>query len=429
MRWWKRSLGAGGLVLLLSGCFWPQPGAGPNRQAHNTFEQDIGVATVARLERAWAAPVDEGPVGDPVTSDQRVHAADTRSVYGFDPATGARRWEHQLAAPLEIEQPYVHDDQVLVGQWNPHANEATDPSASDRTLALDAATGALDREVTTGVVTGDRAGHILKWENSFVRLGMGGQFPFWAETLAVVDFESGASVCCIGWYGLGAPAAPVPAPLMTLGSEWIVQAGDGILDENTPPTTGNGVRGFSIDSPRSCLGAYHCPNWVAPIDGATATAPVLSDDESTAYVGTDAGTVYAVSTADGTVLWSAAVGSGVTDAPALADGWLYVPTSNNGLVVLAAGGCGAATCSPVWSADTGGSVAQQPAVANGVVFTASTSGTMRAFAAAGCGASTCPLLWSDFLGVGITGAPAVNGGRLFVGTSDGDLVAWSLADD
>ena len=59
-----------------------------------------------------------------------------------------------------------------------------------------------------------------------------------------------------------------------------------------------------------------------------------ADGEAAVYVGTDAGTVYAIDTASEDVLWSASVGSAVVDSPALADGSLFVPTSSGGLVVL-----------------------------------------------------------------------------------------------
>lgn len=76
------------------------------------------------------------------------------------------------------------------------------------------------------------------------------------------------------------------------------------------------------------------------LDGAIATSPVLSSDGATAYVGT----LYAVDTAGGAVLWTAAVGAAVTQPPALAGDTLLVPTASGSLVALAAGGCGAATC-------------------------------------------------------------------------------------
>jgi outer membrane protein assembly factor BamB len=110
----------------------------------------------------------------------------------------------------------------------------------------------------------------------------------------------------------------------------------------------------------------------------------------------------------------------------LADGSLFVPTGD-GLVVLAAGGCGSAECAPVWTADTG-DLRAQPAVAGGVVFAGAQDGAVTAHPVAGCGASTCAPVWSTTTGSAITGGPVVANGQLYVGTADGRLIAYHPAD-
>ena len=225
----------------------------------------------------------------------------------------------------------------------------------------------------------------------------------------------------------GSPAGP---SALHADPTSVLHSGQGILRDLPPgdPTAiGNGVRAYIIGDDALCEdGTYVCPNWATPTDGTTATAPVLSSDEATTFVGTNAGTVYAVETQTGAVRWSTPVGSPVTDAPALANGSLYVPTAGGDLVVLAAGGCGAPTCAPLWTAPTGSSITQQPAVAGGVVFTGSADGSLNGFDAAGCGGPICSPLWSASTGSEITGAPAVAHGGLFVGTADGRLVAYGL---
>jgi outer membrane protein assembly factor BamB len=404
---------------------WPVSGQGSSRQAHNALEHQIDVETVGSLQGIWQATVDDGPVGDPVTSGRGVHVNDTRNVYGFGFVTGARRWVHSVAAPLEMQQPWVSDTgDVMVSWWNPTATPETDPTTSDLSVALDAATGASKGDVGEGVLGGVRNERALVWSNEFVRVGGPfGAFRLWSVHLVVRDLSTSTTVCCTGWFGLfSSTQPPIALQRMTLGGDWIVHAGEGILDLNSSvPVAGNGIRGYSIASTQVCLGAYTCPSWATPIDGTTATAPVLSDDESIAYVGTDAGTVYAVDTATGAIQWSAPAGSAVTDSPALADGSLFVPTALGDLVVL-----GQATGAPLWSSATGSRITQQPAVAGGVVFTGSADGTVRAFNAAGCAASVCGQLWADSTGSEITGAPAVNQGQLYVGTADGRLIAYGL---
>ena len=102
----------------MSGCYWPLPGQGPNRHAHNAAESAIAPDNVASLEQAWAATLDGGPVSDPVTSNFGVLASGARSTYSLAPESGAVRWTHTVDAPLSVTQPVVRGDVVLAGRWN-----------------------------------------------------------------------------------------------------------------------------------------------------------------------------------------------------------------------------------------------------------------------------------------------------------------------
>jgi outer membrane protein assembly factor BamB len=212
-----------------------------------------------------------------------------------------------------------------------------------------------------------------------------------------------------------------------VGSNGIYHSGQGLLS-TTPsaaPPTGNAVRMFSLTRPSNCYTVseppfFPCPHWATPIDGATATSPVIGPGEETVYTGTDAGTVYALDAATGAIRWSAPAGAPVTASPALADGTLFVPTGDGDLVAFDAT-TGAVRC----SAPTGSPLTVQPAVAGGVVYTGSADGSLHAFPAAGCGAATCRPLWSASTGSRITGPPAVTGGQLYVGTQDGRLIAYA----
>jgi outer membrane protein assembly factor BamB len=418
-------------AVAVTGC-WPAPGAGPDRRSYNAAETGITADSVGALGLLWEAQLDDGPAGDPVTSVRGgVHVADTRAVYALAPATGARRWRRGVAAPLEVTPPYVRGDEVLTGQWDPTADAAT-RDAREATLRLDAATGAPVDLTDGSVPAAQRGSWVLTWRNSWFPTPQG--FTFWAMYLGVHDLDAGGPVCCPGAYGLIGPDAPRSVPPLTLASEWIVVAGDGLLSAGpnpVPPVGGNGVRGYSIAAPigpAECLGLYLCPTWATATDGTNATAPVLTDDQATAYTATDAGTVYAVRTADGTVLWSTPVGSAVTAPPALANGVLFVPTAADGLVAV-----DAATGAVLWSGSTGGgAVTEQPAVAgpagHAVVLAGTTGGSVQAFPADGCGAATCTAAWSYAAGDAVTGAPAVSNGRLYVGTEDGRVLAFGVSN-
>jgi outer membrane protein assembly factor BamB len=406
---------------LLAGCLWPVQGQGPNRQAHNDLETAITVDTVASLAPAWSAPVDEGPVGDPVTSAAGIHVNDTRAVYGFDPATGARRWRYGVAAPATMDQPLVNGDRLIANMRVPD-----DFLGHGAHVGLDPATGAALSGEDVERVLAVRGDRFVSFDDfGFPRL------LAWEEFLSVVDTTTGQEICCHGLFYLEGQAPTHPQ--LTLGSSLVLHGGPGLLTFQPPGglhTFGNGVRAYALDgSVAPCSSAElaaACATWTTRTDGTTTTAPVLSDDETTAYVGTDAGTVYAVDTATGAVRWTASVGSAVTDAPALAGGRLFVPTAAGDLLVVRAAGCQTATCAPLWRGTTGSAITQQPAVAGGVVFTGSADGSLRAFPAGGCGRPSCLALWAAFTGSAITGAPAVSAGHLYAGTADGRVVAYTL---
>ena len=69
------------------------------------------------------------------------------------------------------------------------------------------------------------------------------------------------------------------------------------------------------------------------------SAPVVSPDGSTVYVGSEDNNVYALNAADGSLLWKYATGSGVYSSPRLsADGaTLFVGSYDNNVYALRTG--------------------------------------------------------------------------------------------
>jgi outer membrane protein assembly factor BamB len=409
---------------LLSGC-WPVPGQNADRTSYNPSESHISVSTVGSLEEDWTAHVDIGAVGAPVLSVGRVHVTDGNALYAFDVSTGGRLWKTTIVDSdpwygFSMGATFVEGDQVA-------ANAVFHVlGGGGITSMVDAATGELDRTIGTGGLQSVRSP-----KGAGISITAGTDLPQWTS-LVDVDLATGATTS--SYLDFSALNAQV-----TVGRHAIYETGYGpvppygeVVIENPPASwqtfqqKGQAIRSFGAGA-RSCLPEgtlpdpnlllfYNCGTWATPLDGVP-TAPVIGPGEAVLYVGTSAGTLYAVDAATGAVQWSTPVGAGVSAPPALANGQLYVPTSDGHLVVLDTAG------TQVWSASTAGSPFQ-PAVAGGVVFTASTTGNLRAFDATGCGASTCDPLWSASTGSAITGAPAVSGGRLFIPTEDGRLISY-----
>jgi outer membrane protein assembly factor BamB len=416
-----RCLAAGIMAVGLAGC-WPAVGQGPDRQAYNGLENAITPATVDQLATKWTAHA-SSDVQDPIVSDVAVHFTDDTNLYAVNRTTGVPLWTKPAAGagnPVQTMGPAAADGRrLLVGHGYPNLG------GHWTTEWVDAATGQTQSTAGSGLVDGLRGSTALLSGYAF-----GSLTPVILQ-VTVDDLATPGP----GWTGdidVTSGAGGQGAPPLTLGTARVYQAGVGL---NSPPPGGtppraNGVRAYPVaTAPSPCPApgqAVLCPSWSTSINGTTAVSPVLASDEGTIYTGTDAGTVYALDAATGAVQWTAAVGAGVTQTPALANGNLYVPTADGDLVVLAAAGCGSSTCSPLWQGATGARIGTQPAVAGGVVFTGSDDGTLTAFDAAGCGSTTCPGIWDEDMGNRITGGPIVTAGRLYVGTADDFLYALGL---
>lgn len=412
------------LVAGLAGC-WPAPGQGPNRQSFNSLEDTISVANAATLTQAWSAVVggrhtpgvpEPAQAGHPVVSARGIlYVPTVSSLEAFDPASGAPRWRLDLVnepGPIDSQAVVLSDDRVIVGGGSHRLGISM--------FSFDALTGsAAPAPPLAGFADSVRE-------------------PWLASTISREGFQAFHYHTALRVMNLGDPTQAWEGWLdqnvdgfftthLTLATNRVLYAGQGLLSAAPGGSTfGNAVRSFPVaagvancgpsDEPR-----YACPQWITPVDGTHSSSPVLSDDQATAYVGTDAGTLYALDTATGAIRWSLPVGSPVAQSPALAYGTLFVPTASGALVAL-----DAATGSRQWSTAATSALSAQPAVAGGVVVTGAADGTVAAYDAAGCGATTCSSLWSATTGSRITGAPAISLGKVFVGTQDGHLIAYGL---
>ena len=405
-------------LTMLSAC-WTVPGADSDRSGHNPTEHTISPANVATMTKAWTFDAGEDvPTQSPVRSRGGIHVVASCRLVTLDPATGAERWHINLFGPdgrcgdfptevVTRTPPYLLGDYVVAGvddvyedhwgasfyyRWIGSTSVASvdeDGSPNDppriegvinstRTRVV-ASTTAEDRNVDPPVQP-VRTGHV------------------WAAPVGEALRVAG---------GLDSS---------TMGAHVLVKTGDG-----QPKVEAYGLPSYIS---RSCGpdGTSDCPIWTFTADGNLVGHAVLANAGDTAFVGTEAGNVYALDGETGAVEWTANIGSPVAATAALADGMLYVPTGDGSLVVL-----DAATGAVRWRASTGSAIDVQPTVAGGVVFTGSHDGGVHAYAASGCGASTCPALWSTSVGAAVSDQPMVDSGLLHVPTADGRLVTYRPA--
>lgn len=125
------------------------------------------------------------------------------------------------------------------------------------------------------------------------------------------------------------------------------------------------------------------------------------------------GVLYALSAANGAVLWSFAAGYSMTSTPAVANGVVYVGSWDHYLYAL-----NAKIGAKLWSYKTGNAVASSPAIANGVVYFGSDDGKVYAL-----NAKTGKRLWAYKTGSFVASSPAVAKGVVYIGSDDHNLYA------
>jgi len=402
---WRALLLPVAAAVALSGC-WLQPGFDPHHSGHNPGEQRLTVANVATLDEAWSVTVGPDPVLAPVVSRYGVHVTSRRILATYRLADGNRSWSVDVNEGLDPDAdalagpPVVWRDRLLVpvGFHHPHIIPPT--------VSYDAATGVAGDRVA------DYASNTLDGSTlvgrSNTRIG-----DFDEGVLHSTDLEDPSK----NWSILYLSNANGPA----LTDRWIVTSHPAGRVDAFPRSGPTPERCQTVDQWTICS-----PAWTRETATLT-TAPAISDDGLTVFVGDATGTLSAVDIENGAVRWTGSVGAGaqILAAPTVGDGTVFVTTSDGRVAAFDADGCGAATCAPRWStAATGSPVRVQSALAGGVVYAGSDDGAIRAFDASGCGATVCAPSWETSVGSAITGAPAVTRGRLVVGTADGRLIAF-----
>jgi PQQ-like domain len=420
-----RAVVSAALMLVLAGC-WPVPGENADRTAYNGFETRITSATVGDLDVAWVGGPGTpelgfaGEIRQIVVSPAGVHALfvgleDIAScpvgfLFTVEAASGAISWAKELidhnvcalSGSPSYGEPFVLGDTVFIGASLLWAQRLCCPPLYNfvsGTQAYDIHTGDAMPSGISGILDGHRRGIVTLTRSSLVN----GNSGLVASTVGLASLDGSSTP----------PVSVVGSARTTIGSELFYQLST------------SSIRAYSLttaDNTCGTSGTETCPVWsTTPDANATLVGhPVLANGGETVYVGTNAGTLFALDGTTGAVQWSATVGV-MAAPPALGNGVLYVPTSSAGLVAL-----DAASGSVLWTGVTASSIGVQAAVAGGVVYAGSADGVVRAFDAAGCAEDTCGSLWAAATGAAITSPPVVSNGQLYVGTADATIVAYRL---
>jgi hypothetical protein len=424
-------------VLFCAGCDWAMVGGGPSLAGFNP-ETDITPQNVGTLARAWTAHVGVGVgVGDPIAAGGRVFvtvqphpptqpdgvldafdAAGATNCSG-EPLVCTSLWSVTPApgTGAAVSPPAYAAADVFVGsKYSTPLTGGTSLFAargSDGTNVFHVSPGG----TAPGVVAGER---IAMPVTEIVRSG---PFHVSLDYIGVFDATTGARKMVVTTSGNGADTFSEPAVV------------DGVLYATEFQT----LYAFDATGNTDCSSTPP-EGWPGSHEPSQYCTPMWSADAGTVLTGLAVanGDVYVTST-NGTVstfaangcgastcapLWSASAGASDLSAPAVTGHSVFVGSADGHLYVLPASGCGLPTCVPTWSANPRGTVTT-PSVAGEVVFTASSNRHVQAFDATGCGHTKCAALWNVNVGAPVQTQLAISNGRVFATDTAGTLHAYA----
>jgi PQQ-like domain len=387
---------------------WPQLGGGPARTGYQPGETRIGPANVTRLALKRTYQTTGNGVSAPLIANGVLYV-DTNRLYAFD-ATGATGCSGAptTCAPLWTA-PAAYFDGMTVADGEVFVTDQEGVQAFD-------AAGTRNCSGTPKVCA-----------------------PLWTTATATNTSASGFTP---------GPGSPVVAN----GVLYVPGYGDGMV----PSQGGAYVAAFDAAGSAGCSGTpvVCVPMWTTagvPGSDANAGSPAVAD--GVLYIA-NGDTLYAFDATgsagcSGTKktcapLWTAAMSSPGHSVVAIADGLVYVGTSDSGLYAFDAAGtknCSTGTtpktCAPLWIAPTAGNIGGALAVANGIVDTIA-GGTLYAFDAAApricpgtAAAKTCSRapLWTSAAGPDVPTGPAltVANGLVYVTSANGGVEAYDAA--
>ncbi len=156
--------------------------------------------------------------------------------------------------------------------------------------------------------------------------------------------------------------------------------------------------------------------WQAPTGNSIGSVPTVAN--GVVYVSSSDGKMYAFDANTGRVLWTTPTGSYyLGSAPTVANGKVYIGSFDHMLYAF-----DARTGATLWSAPTGGRIGSSPTLVNGVIYIGSDDGKLYAF-----NASKGANFWIVPTGGAIRSSPAVFNGVVYVGSDDHVLYAIKAA--
>lgn len=417
----RRSFGACLAVLavglLASGCDWSQFGYNSGGSRFNNTESGISTANVSNLVQRFSAVTGAAiHFSSPAIANGVAYiGSEDDKLYAFNASSGTLLWTASTTNVVD-SSPAVSNGIVYVSDANGilYAFDAagnTNCSGTPKTCSplWTFSPGGGSPAVSDGVVYVTGGG-----------------------VLSAINATSGATLWDVATNGsLGDPVV----------ANGVVYVGFSGLISTLPPISTSNVRAYDATS-----GALLWTS--ASTTGIEVSPPAPAVAAGVVYVGHSYfdGPLSAFDAAGNTncsgtpktctPLWTSGTDT-VATPPAIANGVVYESSEGNLLAFDAAGNTNCSgtpkTCSPLWYGNYAGNTpfGDAPAVANGVVFVGTENDDLYAFDAAGimnCSGTSCNPLWTATTGGSLadSSSPAIANGMVYEGSSDGNLYAYGL---
>ena len=152
--------------------------------------------------------------------------------------------------------------------------------------------------------------------------------------------------------------------------------------------------------------------WRYATGGSVASSPAVAD--GIVFVGSSDNKVYALDELTGAQIWNYATGGAVKSSPAVVDGTVFVGANDGNVYAL-----NEVTGEKIWSCQTGNSVGfSSPTVIDGFVFVGSSDGNVYALKE-----STGDKIWNKSILTDGISSPAIADNMVFIGSGAGKIYA------
>jgi outer membrane protein assembly factor BamB len=444
------------VLLMASGCDWPQFLSGPEHTSFNSSESTISTTNVSTLVQRFTAPTGASLVGsEPVVAGGVAYVVSGNGLlYAFSaggttsctgtPTVCAPLWTANVGGESSEESPAVVGGVVYV-------------ASSDGTFYAFDAAGKTNCAGTPTVCTPLWTANLNLDLNTAPVVANG--MVYLSTSTGTVALDAAGQVDCSGTPKMCSPLWEASSRgYITVANGIVYVVGNSLIDAYDAAGNTDCTASGSASSPKTCspLREYQ-PNLplgqtVFAIDYAVVSGSTLYVDaaapftplgppenfeafDATGVENCTAATVLSVCTP----LWTTSQVTGSFPPAAVANGYEYVGGAE-GLSVFDATGttnCTASTsgpgspkvCSPLWTSSVQEAIDQPMAVANGLLF-GTDGGTLYALDANGkdnCSGGVCSPLWRVSLsGIGLVySGPVVANGLVYASVGN-ELVAYGL---